>query len=316
MKVGELGYALNENYSSNQKLRLVFDMENAFSETPQISNLQAELVSSTAKDKEIIESNNTLSISSFNLIEPGKSFDLKDVTFNIILKGKKLYISTNLVEVMKSVKPDDKTLAIAAEIINENTWLEGDIDELLVDFCGMDEKSAELFTAMLTEPQSFDKALSASFAGFDENSAISAVMMESQIDSIIRLFGDDLFKLNQNADGSYNFSYSLTKDKLIDYITEAAAASGEIGIEDMLEAEEIFEAFNINITINGNISDEKINNDMSLEISVNTDAFKLNAAWAAQSDSEIGTVDFTDYAFPENTRNLNTILTLLKTRLY
>lgn len=315
MQLGELGCNMN-NYNSNQKIQLSFDMENAFSDTPSVSNIKLDLTSQTSADKNIIDNYNLLNISSFNLIEQGKPMNLEDVEFRFILNGNKIYISTNLVEIMKKMNPDDVMLDIAASIVNDGTWLEGDIDELLVDYLGMDEASAEMIVSALTEPQSFTNALSAAFASFDENSVLSAIAAKTQVETMSALFGNDLFHLNQNADGSYSFDYKLDTNTFVNFIAKSIGGSGALSAEmpdlNSLVAEL---GLNMDLTMNGSISDSKMVSNVSMGFSVNNEDASVSFTMSAQSDTDIGVVDFTGYSFPENTTSLSTILSVLKSQM-
>lgn len=308
MKLGDLSYGIN-NYTSNQKLNVSLDITNAFSETPSVSNIKFDLESKTDSDKNIISSYNVLNMSSFNIFEDNQPMDLKDLKFSFILSGNKLYIATNLVEEMYKLHPDDVTLAAAAGFIRSDTWLEGDIDELLVDFAGMDKESAELIVTMLSRPESFSSAMSAAFASFDENSSIGAAAARMQVETMSKLFGNDLFKLYENPDGSYSFNYKLDTGAFSNYIAELMSQFEEAG-----SAESLIEELGINFSMvmDGSISAEQMISNADMTISVDNELVKFALNMSVKSDTDIGVVDFTDYTLPQRTTSLGTILTILK----
>lgn len=309
MQLGDLTYGIN-NYSSDTKLNVSLDISNSlFSETPEISNIKIDLDSQTDADKNIIKSSNLINISSFNLLETDQPMDIKDLRFSLILSGNKLYISTNLVEELAKLNPSDATLAAAAGLIKSDTWLEGDIDQLLVDYLGLDKESADLFVTMLSRPESFSNAMSAVFASFDENSSISAAAARAQVEMMSRLFGNDMFRLYQNGDGSYSYDYKLDTGAFTNYISESM---GEYG--DSSSAAELLSdlGFTFDVVMNGTISDSKMTCKSDMTLVIDNEAISISFNMSADQNTDIGTVDLSNYSFPQRTTKLETILSILE----
>lgn len=316
MKLVELGSGMSENYSEQLKLSIEVDVENLFSETPEVSNLKADFTSVTEKDAEIIKSNNTLNLSSLNMLETDQQIDLNDVTFNFMLNGQTIYISTNIVEKMKEIKPDDKMVNIAAEVITADTWLAGDLEEVLVDVCEMDEETAAMFISLLTEPQTFEINMAAAFASYDENSAIMTQVTLQQLEMMAYMLGDEMFILTENEDGTYHYRYEFTKEDFMDLMFMTMSEYDvDISADEMLEYNEEFKKIEVNMLLEGNISEESMDCNVDMVLGIDSEELKLNWNFDMVETAEIGKVDFSELTFPEDTRKLSTIIRLIKTQL-
>lgn len=309
MQLGDLSYGIN-NYSSDMKLNISLDLSSSlFGEAPEASNIKLDLTSQTDADKNIIKSSNIINISSFNLLETDQPMDIKDLRFSFILNGSKLYISTNLVEKMAELDPSDATLAAAAGFIKSDTWLEGDIDQLLVDYFGLDKESADLIVTMLSRPESFSNAMSAAFASFDENSSISAAAARMQVETMSKLFGNDMFRLYQNGDGSYSYEYKLDTGVFTNYISELFSSYGE----DVSAAEVLSElGITFDVVMNGTISDKDMTAKADMTLKIDNELVKISFNMSVDQNTDIGTVDLSNYSFPQRTTKLDTIMSILK----
>ncbi len=314
MKLSEMQYALNENYLSDMKLS--FSLNGEDPATSETSELKVDIISASQKDKERTEAQITLDFSDFKAIHTNDNINLSNVQFNIILDKDKLYLSTNLASVLKEVYPDNSMIALAASMLTPDVWLTGTLDELFVDLLGMDKAQAEMISAMLTQPQSFNKAFASLYAaGANENSIMYALSAASQADTMKNMFGNDKFRLTENADGSYSFDYKFTNEDLADYMLSIMTSSGMSDEQPDEEYYEMLDSMDINMTMNGTVSDKETNSNITMSYSINTDVFKLDVKLDAQANSEAGTADLSGRELPKMTMKLSTILKLLQSQL-
>ena len=312
MKLSEMQYALNENYLSNMKLS--FSLNEEDSSISEKSERKADITSVSQKYKDRTEVQTTLDFSYLSKV-PEDNVNLSNVQFNIILDKDKLYLSTNLASVLKEAIPNNSMIALAASMLTPDVWLTGTLDELFTELFGMDKAQAELISAMLTQSQSFNKLFASLYtAGANENSVMYALSAANQADTMKNMFGNDKFKLTENADGSYSFDYKFTNEDLADYMLSIMTSSGISDEQPDEEFYQMLDAMDINMTMSGTVSDKETNSVIEMSYSMDMDEVKLNIKLDAESNSEAGAADLSGRELPKMTMKLSSILKILESQ--
>ncbi len=315
MKFSEMQSAINENYLSNMKLSFSYNSEySLFGTHPVTEDIKVNITSASQKDKEHTKAHTALDFSYLDTFQED-NINLSNLQFNIILDKDKLYLSTNLADVLKEAYPGNETLELAASVLTPDIWLESTPDEFLVDLLGMDNFHAEMLSVMLTQPQSLNKVLSSLYTEeVNNNSFRYARTTAGIVHTMKNMFGNDKFILNENSDGSYSFDYKFTNDNLEDFMFSVIAFD-EKSDEQNEEYYQMPDSIDINIAMNGTVSDKETNSAGVLSYSIDADSFKMNVKLDLQTNSEAGAADLSGTELPAHTMNLDAVFDMLESAL-
>ncbi len=311
MKLSDMQFAINENYLSNMKLSFSFTLEDT--DASETLGRNVGITSVSQKDKERTEAQITLDFSALNTSQEN-NINLSNIQFNIILDNDTLYLSTNLINVLKEAYPDDPKYALAASVLTPDVWLTGSLDELFTELVAREmQQEAVMLSVMLTQPQAFNKVFSSIYeVGMNKNRAEQARSAANHVDTMKNIFGNDKFRLTENADGSYSFDYKFTNEDLAEYLL-AEQPPEELSDEYMMENfYQKLEATDMNAVMSGTVSDKETNSIVGLSYSMDIYGIKLNINLNAESDTEADAADLSGTELPTQTMKLSSILKILK----